>query len=138
MFIGHFGAVIWRRFTIICGVPPKISVTHENWTDRIGQPRQPFEWSFPLINFNAFKKNSYFTDPLYLDILKSVLVDSVKKFGLLARLIRINSIINTIKTMIRNINLIYVTSGYYTTVPKLLILLPKVLILTPSNICGFI
>ena len=41
-----------------------------------------------------------------------------------------NSITNTIKTMILNMNLIYVSPGYYTTVPKLLIFLLKVLMLT--------
>ena len=35
----------------------------------------------------------------------------------LIQLIRINSITNTIKTMIVNINIIYVPPGYYTTVP---------------------
>ena len=35
----------------------------------------------------------------------------------------------TIKTMILNIILIYVSPAYYTTIPKLLILLPKVLTL---------
>ena len=64
---------------------------------------------------------------------------SIKKFGLfLTRLIRINSITNTIKIMTLNINLIYVNSGYYTTASKLLKLLTKGLILTLSKICVFI
>ena len=77
---------------------------------------------------------------VYLDIFYFILnwSPALRNLVLLTRLIRINSITNTIKTMILNINLIYVKPGYYTTVPKLLILLPKVLILTLSKICGFI
>ena len=75
----------------------------------------------------------------YFDILKNEqIVTALRNLVLLIRLIRINSITNTIKIMIVNINLIYVSPGYYTTVPKLLIFLSKVLILTQSKICGFI
>ena len=45
---------------------------------------------------------------VYLDILINELIASIKKFGF----IRINSITNTIKTIILNINLIYVSPGY--------------------------
>ena len=49
MSFGHLGAVIWHRWTIICGVPSNIIVTPteresaytidnvlKNWTDRVG------------------------------------------------------------------------------------------------------
>ena len=39
---------------------------------------------------------------------------ALRNLLLLTRLIRINSITNTIKTMILNINLIYISLGYYT------------------------
>ena len=69
---------------------------------------------------------------------KNVVHLMMRNLVLLTRLMRINSIANTIKTVTLNINLIYVSPGYYTTVPKLLILLPKVLILTLAKICEFI
>ena len=81
------------------------------------------------------------TKEIYLDILRNELIArALRNLVLLTRLIWINSITrtNTIKRIILNINLIYVSRGYYTTVPKLLILLTKVLILTLPNICGFI
>ena len=51
------------------------------------------------------------TKEVCLDILKNELIASIKKFGLLTQLIRKNSITKTIKPMILNVNLIYVSPG---------------------------
>ena len=73
--------------------------------------------------------NEIMAKEVYLDILKNELI-TLRNLVLLNWLIRINSITNTIEAMILNINLIYVSPSYHTTLSKLLILLPKVLILT--------
>ena len=66
---------------------------------------------------------------------KVIVLNAIRNLVLLTRLVRIISITNAIKRTILNINFIYVSPGYYTTVPKLLIHQPKVLILILSNIC---
>ena len=75
------------------------------------------------------------TKEVCFDILKYELIASIKKFGFIDPVNPNNSYY---KTMILHINFIYATPVHYTTAPKLLILLPKVLILTLSKICGFI
>ena len=73
------------------------------------------------------------TKEVYLTILKNELTASIKKFSFIVKL---NT--NPIKIMILTISLIYVSAVYYTTAPNLLIILPKVLILIMSKICGLI
>ena len=68
------------------------------------------------------------TTELNLAILINVLIASIQKFDF------IGPVNQNIKTMILNINLVHVSPGCYTTVPNLLILLFKVLILTLSKI----
>ena len=77
------------------------------------------------------------TKEVYLDILKNELIVSVEKFGFIDPF-NLNKLYYKYYQDNDSKHFIYVSPNYYTTVQKLLILKPKVLIKILSKICGFI
>ena len=78
------------------------------------------------------------TKEVYIDIFENEVIASTKKFGYIDPVNSYKFYYKYYQDNNPKHNLIYVKPGYYTTVPKLFILMPKVLIFTLSKICGFI
>ena len=75
---------------------------------------------------------------VYLDVLRNELIDSIKKFDFIVTVNPYKFYSKYCQDYDPKHKSYLCKPGYYTTVPKLLILLPKVLILTLSKIWGFI